>query len=265
MARDFAGVSIPEHVLQQKAEEDGLRHPLLVHKDDYFNSIEIPHDFHPRNQDFVLSLVLIAFVAVFRFTNPGYFRNLFLAFRNATLSSRQLKDRLEQDYRSSILLNAFFCFSAALFIVQVIGYLNVFPRSDNYSSGIIIAAVMIGLVIIYLGRFLFLKLAGWLFQIPEMTDNYSFHIFLLNKIIGIVLIPFTLILAFGEGQWVQVSLLIAFVMLCFLIIYRYVRSRKLFQYFLKFSKFHFFLYLCASEILPIAILIKLLLYNKPYL
>lgn len=232
--------------------------PLLAHKDNPVYAMEIPHAFQPRNRDFLLALFSIAFIALFRFVHPAYFRNLFRAFRNATLSSRQLKDQLQQDYRPGILMNLFFCFSAALFTVQVIRYFGYFsgPRHDDFS--VILGISTLAAAVIYSARYVFLKLAGWLFQIPEMTDNYAFHIFLLNKITGIILIPFTIVLAFGSGAWVQVSLLIAFITLCFLVIYRYVRSRKLFQYFLRFSKFHFFLYLCASEILPIAILIKLL-------
>jgi hypothetical protein len=254
----YPTVIVSEQGPQQLRGREQAENPLLAFRDKPVNAVEVPHVFESRNRDFLLAVFLIACIALFRFVHPAYFRNLFRAFRNATLSSRQLKDQLQQDYRPGILMNLFFCFSAALFTVQVIRYFGYVAIFRGHDFGLVLGVSVLVFALIYSARYVFLKLAGWLFQIPEMMDNYAFHIFLLNKIAGIILIPFTIVLAFGSGAWVQVSLLIAFITLCFLIIYRYVRSRKLFQYFLKFSKFHFFLYLCASEILPIAILIRLL-------
>ena len=56
------------------------------------------------------------------------------------------------------------------------------------------------------------------------------------------------------GVVVLVSFFIVGILFCI----RYLRSWSVFGAFFRFSKFHFFLYLCASELLPLAVLVKIL-------
>lgn len=221
-------------------------------------AIEKPHTFHDQTLDFSVLLVLIGIVAVFKFSNAGYFRNLFRAFRNQTLSTRQLRDQLQQNSAAGLLLDFVFCCSMGLYLYYVIVHLHLDTFIQQYSAPIILLAVILLFGAIYLVRFLFLKFTGWVFNISEITNNYTFNVFLINRIMGILIIPFTIVLAFGQGAWVQVALLLSFIMIAILFLNRYLRSGVVFGYFIKFSKFHFFMYLCASELLPLAILVKVI-------
>ena len=49
-----------------------------------------------------------------------------------------------------------------------------------------------------------------------------------------------------------------------LLINRYTRSWQIFGSFFQYSKFHFFTYLCASEVLPLAVLMKILVQGLQY-
>lgn len=260
-ARQLHGYTIPEEVLLLKAKEKVKKelagHILLKKKDNYIVAIEQPHYFNNRAFDFFLIIGLIAFLGVFRAANPAYFRNLFRAFRNPTLSTRQLKEQLRQDSAASLTMDIIFCISIGIYVYFVMNHLydrNILP---DYPVGIIMLGFILLFIVVYIFRFLFLKFTGWVFNITEITDNYTFNVFLINKILGIAIIPFTIILAFGEGAWVQVSLFLSFVVIAILFLNRYLRSGVVFGYFIKFSKFHFFMYLCASELLPLAVLMKI--------
>ena len=50
----------------------------------------------------------------------------------------------------------------------------------------------------YFVKFLILKLAGWTFNLKNLTDSYIFIVFLVNKIIGIVLLPVVVMIALGN-------------------------------------------------------------------
>jgi len=259
-ARMLYGYHIPEALLAQKAQEkvkaELQQHPLLSPKSNYIIAIEKPHLFRDRSGDFLLMVLLIGFVGVFRMANPSYFRNLFRAFRNPTLSTRQLKEQLRQDSPASLAMDLIFCYSLGLYLYFALGHIHSSRFVSRYPPIVIILG-FIGLFIgIYVVRFLFLKFTGWVFNIAEITDNYTFNVFLINKILGILLIPFTIILAFGQGQWVQACLLLSLVLIGILFLNRYLRSGVAFGTFIKFSKFHFFMYLCASELLPLAVLMK---------
>ena len=45
-------------------------------------------------------------------------------------------------------------------------------------------------------KFAVIQLTGWIFNAKEPATTYSFIVFLVNKIIGLVLLPLLLLLAF---------------------------------------------------------------------
>lgn len=261
-ARVLYGYNIPESALVIKTKErvsaELKKHPLVsdagkVYTDDRLR----PHEFKDRSSDFLMIIALITFIGIFRIANPSYLRNLFRAFRNPTLSTRQLKEQLRQDSPASLTMDLIFCISMGLYLYFVLEHIHNKKIILGYPVIVIILGFILLFVLIYVVRFLFLKFTGWVFNISEITDNYTFNVFLINKILGIALIPFTVILAFGQGQWVQASLFLSFLVIAILFLNRYLRSGVVFGYFIKFSKFHFFMYLCASELLPLAVLMKL--------
>ncbi|WP_118972072.1 DUF4271 domain-containing protein [Taibaiella koreensis] len=259
-ARMLYGYNIPEQALEsrtiERVKQDMARHPLLKPKERIDARIKL-RPFRDRSSDFLMILTLIAFIGIFRLANPSYLRNLFRAFRNPTLSTRQLKEQLRQDSAASLTMDLIFCVSMGLYLYFTLNHIHNKNIILEYPVIVILLGFILLFVVIYVVRFLFLKFTGWVFNISEITDNYTFNVFLINKILGLALIPFTIILAFGQGQWVQASLFLSFLVIAILFLNRYLRSGVVFGYFIKFSKFHFFMYLCASELLPLAVLMKL--------
>ena len=79
-----------------------------------------------------------------------------------------------------------------------------------------------------------------------------------------VLLPFVLLIAFAAPVYAGPALIVSAVLIALLFVSRYIRSWQVFGSFFQFSKFHFFTYLCASEILPLAVLMKLLVRGLLY-
>lgn len=261
-ARMLYGYNIPEATLTIRAKEKVVaelkQHPLVRNEGKEYTDARLKlHEFRDRSSDFLMIIVLITFLGIFRIANPSYLRNLFRAFRNPTLGTRQLKEQLRQDSPASLTMDLVFCISLGLYLYFALGHIHNKKIILEYPVIVIILGFILLFVLIYVVRFLFLKFTGWVFNISEITDSYTFNVFLINKILGIALIPFTVILAFGQGQWVQASLFLSFLVIAILFLNRYLRSGVAFGYFIKFSKFHFFMYLCASELLPLAVLMKL--------
>jgi hypothetical protein len=261
-ARMLYGYFLPEDKIKAaalvKIRQDHKQHPMMLATTSYVDAREKPRKPVDRSSDFLIMVSLIGFVGVFRVANPSYFRNLYRAFRNPTLSTRQLKEQLRQDSPVSLIMDIIFCISLGTYVFFAVTY---FHRNDfmtGYPPGLIMTGCIGLFMLVYIIRFLFLKFTGWVFNIPEITDTYAFNVFLINKILGIALLPFSVILAFGQGSWVQASLFLSILVIAVLLLNRYIRSGVVFGYFLKFSKFHFFMYLCASELLPLAVLVKLI-------
>jgi len=114
-------------------------------------------------------------------------------------------------------------------------------------------------MLIYMAKYAAVRFSGWAFRVEGVTDHYLFNVFLMNKILAIVLLPFIVIMAFSEPMWAHPIIVVSFIACLLLFVNRYVRSWQVFGSFFQYSKFHFFTYLCASELLPLAVLMKLLI------
>jgi hypothetical protein len=117
----------------------------------------------------------------------------------------------------------------------------------------------IGLSIAYFIKFIGLKVTGWLFSLTEAADSYIFIVFIVNKMMGILLLPFLFLLAFSVGKVYTIGLTLSWCLLGGLIAYRFFLTYAAIHNQVKVNPFHFFLYLCAFEIAPLLLIYKGLL------
>src|SRR5699024_7386443 len=203
-----------------------------------------------------LLLGLCFLLAVIRYGFRKYFKDLFRAFYSPTLSQRQLKDQLRQTPFPAFALYVFFVFSGGIYLYLILLHM----RYVSITDPLYLAVFFIGLLILsYTLKYVILRLCSWLFGVRELIDNYIFTLYLINKILGVILLPFILILAFSPPVLSNASLNISLILVAFLFLYRYARVFPMVQPPVNLSKFHFFLYLCGLEIEPILIIGKLTL------
>ncbi len=143
----------------------------------YVAELPKPHTFKDRTADFLIVTIMIALLGIFRITNPSYFRNLFRAFRNPTLSTRQLREQLRQNSAATLAMDIFFCISLGLYLFFLLSYTHRQGPWAAIRQGSLCSGCILLFIVVYLVRFLFLKFTGWVFRIPEITDNYTFNVF----------------------------------------------------------------------------------------
>jgi hypothetical protein len=117
----------------------------------------------------------------------------------------------------------------------------------------------IGLTAIYFIKFIGLKIFGWVFNMQEAAESYIFIVFIVNKMIGILLLPFLILLAFSPGAVYSVSFTLSLVLIGGLLAYRFILTYAAIRNEVRVNPFHFFLYLCAFEIAPLLLIYRALL------
>jgi hypothetical protein len=231
-------------------------HPQLAHKQ-RVSAIMKVKSYEDRSPDFYLLVSLCIMLGLIRYSDTRYFSNLINALWNPNRTNRQLKGQLQATKLSNLLMNIFFTMSAGAYVYYVIGVFNP-QRPDLVSPSVFLALLVAGMMLIYLGKYLMIRFSGWAFRLEGITDFYLFNVFLINKIIAIVVLPFIVLFAFADPVYAQPLAIVSFVLVGILLVNRYTRSWQVFGSFFQYSKFHFFMYLCASELLPLAVLMKLL-------
>jgi len=154
-------------------------------------------------------------------------------------------------------MNVFFTFAGGAYIYYIVRFFTP-HRSSVIPPSLLIIMLIAGTGLIYLAKYTAVRFSGWAFRVEGITEHYLFNVFLINKVLGVTLIPFIIVLAFADHDWAQQIVIISFIISGALLLNRYIRSWEVFGSFFQYSKFHFFMYLCASELLPLAVLIKLL-------
>jgi hypothetical protein len=230
-------------------------HPWLpLHKPAVFMLIEY-HKPNSKDDLFYLMAGIVFVLAFIRATFSKYFRNLFLLFFQTSLRQKQTRDQLLQDGLASLLTNLLFIMSAGLYITLLIRYKNWTNLSFWWlalgSAGV--------LLLVYLVKYLFLLFTGWVFNSKEAAGSYVFVVFLVNKVLGVLLVPFLIILSFAGPETVQVAVTVSIGMIALLFAYRYWVSFVAIRNKLKVNALHFLLYLCAVEILPLVLIYKVLI------
>ena len=207
-------------------------------------------------EGFFYSIVaLLLFFALVKNNFARYLDDLFKVFFRTTLKQRQTRDQLMAAPLPSLLFNILYALSAALFITLLFQH---FHLGDQYSFWILFAFSVSALAVIYSIKFVALKLFGWILGISEAINTYVFLVFTTNKIIGILLLPFVVGLAFIDQTFYEAVFSLSILMLGALFIYRFFLSFVLVRKQIIINLFHFLLYIIAFEIIPLLLINKLL-------
>jgi hypothetical protein len=213
-------------------------------------------DYNGKEILFYYLLFLLILFGLQRQAFQKYFVDLFRVFFKKTLKPRQLREQMLHAQLPSIFMNVFFVLSAGLYINFLLEYIGV-SITKNFWLQYGYCAAMLGAI--YLVKFFGLKITGWLLNVREVTESYIFIVFIINKMLGISLLPFLFLLAFSTEPLKSISLTISFVLIGLLLVYRIILSYGSVRNEIKLNSFHFILYMLAFEVLPLLLIYKALL------
>jgi len=182
-----------------------------------------------------------------------YFNNLFRVFFNTSLRQSQLTDQLLQSKLASMLFNMFFTVTGGLYIYLLLLHYQ-WISADN--KLFFISACVIILAIIYAIKFITLKFTGWLTGNKDIANTYLFIIFLINKIISVLLLPFVIVMAFASTEIKIAAVVVSTLLVILMFLLRFIRSFGLLQHRIKVSWFHFLIFIVGIELLPILLIYK---------
>ncbi len=202
---------------------------------------------------FYLIAGMVLLLACLKYFFSRYFTNLFRVFFNTSLRQNQITDQLLQAKLPSFLFNIFFVISGGIYAYVLLSHYHLTSGGNEW---VFVFSSIALIALIYFIKYCTLRFTGWITGLNEAVDIYVFVIFLINKIIGIFLVPFIIILSFSELKIVKIASLVSLMVIGVFLLLRFFRSYGLVQNQLKISKFHFFLYIAGLEILPLLLIYK---------
>jgi hypothetical protein len=203
----------------------------------------------------VLILVFIVFTWLKVFYSK-YFSQMFQAFTNNNLTNQIVRDENMLVQRASGYLSLVFNLIAALLLYLISNYFGWSLGGIGFGfSRFIFFAILVSAA--YTIKFLLLKFSGWLFDQDREMATYIFNIFLINNVLGILLLPFILLLAYNQQIHASYLITMSVILAGMAFLYRIYRGILVGFNAMSFSPLYLFLYLCTLEIAPLLILIRI--------
>lgn len=208
---------------------------------------------------YLLLFILLAFGFV-RMMDQDVYSQLFKKFLNTSLSVRPLKNVFSHFRMSNYILNVLFFLITGLYLYYVMDRWSWHPGFISENKTWIQMLFYIGCVAMtYVVKLSFLSLVGYIFDMKKFSSEYAFNILLVQQVMAVVLYPFLWTVVFLGSEMTKFGIVISIIIFLLAFFNRYARSRESIASLLKLNKFHFFIYLCTSEILPLLVIGKIMI------
>ena len=204
---------------------------------------------------FVLFFVAVMLILIFVVNlNRSLLPKIYRAALNENFSSLLYRER--KFSTSRYLYNI----SYLVFFLNGGMFLYLLARTWNLAATSYSIPVFIGgVAAVYFLRHLVMRIVSFIFPIAKEAMQFNFNIVLFNILLGLFLIPINLFLAFGPDVFVKSILIIGLTGIGLTYLLRQFRGFLIASRLASSNVFHFFLYLCTIEILPLLVLMKFFL------
>jgi hypothetical protein len=209
-----------------------------------------------RDLLFYVLLLMLLWMGILKSGYEKYYSDLFTVFFRSSLRQHQIREQLLQARLPSLLYNLFFIGSAGTFLYLLASAHDFRIGRADWELWILATGAV---ALLYAVKYVGLKLSGWVFGMSGAVDTYIFIVFLVNKILGVALLPIIILMAFGKGELRPIAATVGLLLVIGMLIYRFIRSYRPVWEEVQMSRFHFFLYICAFEIAPLLLIYKTML------
>jgi hypothetical protein len=200
---------------------------------------------------FWLNILTALILAIVINTQKGAIKKISNAITNENVLKLIHREEKKGINGYHFLLYISFFINAAIFIYLVVYN---FYRFQGWQYFQWIFMAILG---IYLVKHIFIILIGKVFPFKKDSQLYGFTIQTFNIFVGIILIPFNLIIAFGPENTAVPLIYVGLIIIGVMALLRIFRGFLIASTYIQSNLFHFLLYLCTFEILPIFLLIKI--------
>lgn len=208
---------------------------------------------HAPFWEFMVILLLVSGFTIIRVLYFKTIRQVFMAAFSLTGTRQLLRDENLLVQRATVILTVLFNLIGAFFLYQVSMAFD-WP-GDFIGNGLgrfILFAF--GLSAVYSLKFIVLRISGFIFESIKPVSAYIFNIFIINNVLGMILLPAIVCINFLPIAISRPLILGSIVLIGLAFIYRVIRGVLIGLSSTEFSGIQLFLYFCTLEFSPLVIL-----------
>ncbi len=207
------------------------------------------------NWTLLLGLICISLFLALKNNYQKFVNQVINALVNFQLAKKILQEKNILARRAYFMLNLNYLITFALFILIVFISIDYKITTRSYLDFLFIIIGLTGILSIKLA---IIYINGYIFQMMPATSEYIHNIYLINKNLGIVLLPLIFATIFTPPVVSKILLITGFVLVSLSTLFKIMRG---FQIIIKNKVLLFYsiLYLCTLELLPLALGSKIII------
>lgn len=160
----------------------------------------------------------------------------------------------------SLLLFVVFCLTTSLFTIKAFELLG-FEVLRGQHRALVFGALAILLLTVYAFKIIGIRLVGFIFKLQPIATQHAFNVYLLNNILGLLLIPLLAVAYYSTQPYNLIAAYIGLGLFVLFFILRFGKALVIEGVLAPLNLVYLFLYLCTLEILPLLVAIKLVTSN----
>lgn len=218
--------------------------------------------YHPQMRDvqydyliapliLVLTCVFIWLIAFRMKVIKKIVKGFFLSGYLAAFGNKKVK--VAKDFE--FLLVLFFIVNTSLFLGNMVGYFDLSLFNTGMPDSL---NIFLLLSLAYLVKIYGVQLIGHVFEIQKATNFHINTVLAFHAVSGFILFPILVMLTFVKAISPILFLIAGSLLIIALLVFRIIKGVSFGRNKASISDFYLFLYLCTFELLPIAIIIKLI-------
>jgi len=200
----------------------------------------------------ILTIILLVSLALISTLLRHVITKVFEGFKSDNLLRTYFRTSGRRVSPPNMLLELFFVINAGFTVFLLMEHYYLIGNQPFFQF----LAILLVIVLIVYGKHLVLFVIKEVFPIQKEVSEYNFTINVFLSILGLILMPCNLILAFAPEA--MATFMVYFVGVSTTLVLGYLAFRSLLigSKYLGSNRFHFFMYLCTVEIAPLFILYK---------
>ncbi|MFZ4544403.1 MAG: DUF4271 domain-containing protein [Saprospiraceae bacterium] len=207
----------------------------------------------PQQFLFVIILAVLFLLTVLVSVSRSLIKKIYQAFFNDIVLKSLYREKGSLNTSIYLSLYGMFIINLGIFIYLLLRHYGLLIRNSDMTT---LLWCILGVFSLIVAKHIVLAILSLVFPISKEIDIYSFVILIFGILTGLVLAPANVFLAYADPEFAK---LIIFGTLIFILLFYTVLSlRSLFlaRNYITVHFFHFLLYLCAIEVVPLLLLYK---------
>lgn len=200
-------------------------------------------------------IFLLLFFAILKNTFSKELETIIQSFySNRVLAQVSKEDTLFSSW-PFVFLYILFGFTIGMFLYLCGKYYQLTYDYTGFQWFFFLSLLVLGL---FTCKIILLRLFGFLFDVQRMVREYVSILYLSYFNTAIIFLPLVLAFSLTPSRYAHIYIYLAIAILCMIFFFQFIRGGANILSNYRFPKTYLFLYLCALEICPLLILIKVL-------